>query len=125
MVCCLITKKTEKKLKNIVKNTYCDEEKQIFLYFLYESNYEFSETANNRIFNILNKILQTNEFEIFESKLSILNLINSNDVLLNLAIIYYENNFYNLAIDNVFKSIKEFNLINNSGLNILNKRIIS
>jgi len=112
-------------LKTIIENIYFDEEKQIFLYFLYESNYEFSETANNRIFNILNKILQTNEFEIFESKLPILNLINSNDVLLNLAIIYNDNNFYNLAIDNVFKSIKEFNLINNSGLNILNKRIIS
>lgn len=92
---------------------------------MYGANYEFSKKASHRIFNILNKILQTNEFELFESKLSILNLINSNDVLLNLAIIYYENNFYTLAIDNVFKSIKEFDLITNSGLNILNKRIIN
>lgn len=104
---------------------FSGEEREIFLYFLHEFKYEFSKAASNRIFSILNKILQANEFELFESKLSILNSVNSNDILLNLAIIYYENNFYNLAVDNVLKSIKEFNLINSSGVNILNKRIIN
>jgi glycosyltransferase involved in cell wall biosynthesis len=70
---------------------------------------------------LLDKVLRVKEFIIFEKLLYIYNVINSKSVLINLAEIYYQNNYYKLAAGQVLKSVKELDFINLSGIEILSK----
>jgi len=79
----------------------------------------------NIIFDLLNIILNVASYETFEKSLQFLNLIESDEVLLRLAKLYYNNGFYNLACQEFMRSIKMFNRIDLEGLKMLRKILIA
>lgn len=72
----------------------------------------------------LEKLLNVKEFDLFEKYLIVLNFIDTNLVLIELAKIYYRNGFKELAVKTVIKSIKELDTINAEGVEILAKEIL-
>jgi len=80
----------------------------------------YLEYANS----LLEKLLQVKEFDLFEKYLALLNYIDSKLVLIELAKIYFNNGFKDLAAKTVIKSIKELDTIDADGLGILARVII-
>ncbi|HCT65774.1 MAG TPA: hypothetical protein DIC60_11000 [Lachnospiraceae bacterium] len=111
-------------IKPFVETLKSNEEKQIILYFLDKSTVTFENSSKATIYQILSEILQVSEFELFEKNLEVLNSINSNEVLLDLAEVYYKNGFKELALKNILRSIKELDVINANAVNMLNKEFL-
>ncbi len=101
-----------------------EEEKQVLLSFMEKTEVSFKDSAKPSIYRILSEILQISEFELFEQSLQILNQIDSNEVLLDLANIYYASGYKDLAIKNILRSIKELDIINATAVQILNKEFL-
>ncbi|MDD3014003.1 MAG: glycosyltransferase [Candidatus Gastranaerophilales bacterium] len=80
-----------------------------------------SKIYSDMIFEILEILLIVNEFDLFEKALSLLNCISDKTVLLRLAKLYYEENHYNLALQELMRSIKVFDLIDTEGASMLYK----
>ena len=73
--------------------------------------------------NLLYKLLIIKEYDLFEKLIGILNYIDNNTILISLAKVYDKANLKDLSVKYVLKSIKELNLINYEGINILYKEI--
>lgn len=84
---------------------------------------EDNEIALPAIRNILIEVLKVHEFELFEKLLYVLNYLDSDRVLLELAQIYYNNGFKQMAVKEILRSIKELNAIDPLGVEILYKEI--
>lgn len=78
----------------------------------------------NIICDLLNTLLKVSEFEIFEKSLQLLNLIESDEVLLRLAKIYYVNGFQEMAFKEFIRSIKVFDKIDIEGLDMMKKIVL-
>lgn len=76
------------------------------------------------IFTLLNMIIKVSTPEIFEKSLQLLNLIDNDEVLLNLAKLYYNNGYRNLAYQEFIRSIKLFNKIDAEGLDMMRKALL-
>lgn len=72
---------------------------------------------------VLDKVLKAGEFVFFEKLLPVLNLFDSKTVLLQLARVYYQNQFGAMAVETVLQSIKEFNCIDIASVQILFKEL--
>lgn len=75
------------------------------------------------VITIFDELLKIKEFSLFEKLLGILNHINSNRVLLQLAKIYYKQGFGNLAVKEILRSIKELDTIDYEAVKILYKEL--
>lgn len=71
------------------------------------------------IFEICEVLLINKLFDEFEQALGLLNLISDNSVLLQLAKLYNKHGFKAMAKNEVIRSIKEFDLYDSEGLDIL------
>lgn len=71
------------------------------------------------ITDFLDKLLKVHAFDLFEQFLSILNHVDSKDVLLHLAKLYYSNGLKQMAIKTIYQSLKEFETIDGTSLDIL------
>lgn len=69
--------------------------------------------------DLLDKLLKVQAFDLFEKFLSILNYIDSKEVLLHLAKLYYYNGFKEMAIKTIYQSLKELEIIDGECLNLL------
>ena len=69
--------------------------------------------------DVLGNLLKVKNFTLFETLLEILNSIESKKVLLELAHLYNNNGFGQLAVQEVIRSIKEFNAVDREGIEIL------
>ncbi len=72
---------------------------------------------------ILELLLKTHQFDLFEQMLSCLNYVDSNEILLRLAQLYEKNNLPTLAADHVLRSIKELDTLDASGAEILLRQL--
>lgn len=77
------------------------------------------------VMDILAELLKIREFHLFEKLLNVLNYINSNKVLLELAKIYYNHEFRQMAVSEILRSIKVFNSIDTAAIEILYKESIN
>jgi glycosyltransferase involved in cell wall biosynthesis len=73
------------------------------------------------IFDLLKILIRQKEFEVFERALGLLNCVSDKTVLLKLAKLYYEEDHFGLACQEFMRSIKEFDLIDTEGANMLHK----
>jgi hypothetical protein len=85
------------------------------------SDREESVKFLNIIFELLGIILDAGTPETFEKSLQLLNLIESDEVLLRLAKLYYNSGYYSLAYQEFMRSIKVFGKIDREGIKMLNK----
>lgn len=99
-------------------------EQRILQYFVDKIDVTFECDEKTAIYRVLSEMLQIEAFELFEESLQILNRINSNEVLLDLANIYYVNGYKELAIKNIIRSMKELDVINANAVLILNKEFL-
>ncbi|SHJ76590.1 TPR domain-containing glycosyltransferase [Paramaledivibacter caminithermalis] len=81
------------------------------------------EKALKLIMKIIVEVLKAQEFELFEKLLHVLNYLESNRVLLELAAMYHNNGFKEMAVKEILRSIKELNAIDAKGVEILYKEI--
>ncbi|GMQ64318.1 TPR domain-containing glycosyltransferase [Vallitalea sp. AN17-2] len=72
---------------------------------------------------IFEELLKVQEFELFETLLEILNMIESRYVLLYLAKLYYKTGFKKMAVKEVLRSIKELDAFDLFGAEILYREI--
>lgn len=93
------------------------------LYAKVDAPYVLTEGDSNLyvaiIMDFLDRLLKIKEFDLFEQFLYVLNRVESKDVLMALAKLYYNNDFKEMATKTIFKSIKEFDRIDHECLNIL------
>lgn len=68
---------------------------------------------------LLQIILWSGEYDLFEKLLYVYNHINDPGVMLSLAALYQENGFFKLASETVLRSIKELNVLDPVGAQIL------
>ncbi|SHE48025.1 Glycosyltransferase involved in cell wall bisynthesis [Caldanaerobius fijiensis DSM 17918] len=85
---------------------------------------ETSKEYSDIIFDILDKLLYLEEFEIFENALGLLNLIEDKTVLLRLGKLYYRYGFVQNAENEILRSMKLFNIYDQEALSILNHIIM-
>ncbi|MEA4841971.1 MAG: glycosyltransferase [[Clostridium] symbiosum] len=112
------------RINPLVEAVEDEEKKQVLLSFIEKTEVVFAESAKPGIYRMLSEILQIAEFELFEQSLSILNQIDSKEVLLDLANIYYINGYKEMALKNIIRSIKELDIINANAVQILNKEFL-
>lgn len=86
------------------------------VYFLEGDNHE--EILHISL-NLLGELLKVNEFYLFEKLINILNLIESKNILLELAKLYHNHGFNSMAAKEIIRSIKEFDVIDALGAEIL------
>lgn len=80
---------------------------------------ENPDMALKEIINILELILRSKEVYVFEKALNVLNFINSKNVLLELAKMYSLNNYEELAVEEILRSLKVFEVIDRECVEIL------
>lgn len=130
VICCMASKENglpacdEEGIKALINTLENIEEKQILLYFLEKRSVAFENNDKGIIYRILSEILEVSEFDLFEINLEVLNLINSNEVLLDLAEVYYSNGYKDLAVKNILRSVKELDVINANAVEILSKEFL-
>jgi len=73
----------------------------------------------DEVFNLFSAVLTVSTPEIFEKSLSLLNLIDCDEVLLRLAKFYYNHGLYDLSYQEFIRSIKIFDKIDTKGLNMM------
>ncbi len=112
------------RINPLVEAVKDEEKKQVLLSFIEKTEVVFAESAKPGIYRMLSEILQITEFELFEQSLFILNQIDSKEVLLDLANIYYINGYKEMALKNIMRSIKELDIINANAVQILNKEFL-
>lgn len=96
-------------------------DRAVYLAFQQVSDASLDSSAFGRITSVLSKLLSVRAYDVFEHALCILNLVDSNEVLLLLADIYYQNEFHDMAVKTILRSVKELDIINTNAVFILNK----
>lgn len=97
---------------------------QLIKLFTKEATEVLSEDENEReytaiIFEICEILLINKKFDEFESALNLLNLISDKSVLLVLGKLYYKYGFIEMAKKEIIRSIKEFEVYDAEGMDIL------
>lgn len=123
VVCSLICNDHVTAYHLLMQKSTSEEEQRILAWFLEEKEDSFEKTARSKIFSILSLLLKVFEVDLFEQKLAVLNLIESNEILLDLANLYYENGYKDLAVKSILKSVKELDVMNADAAYLLNKEI--
>ncbi|QCX34238.1 glycosyltransferase [Caloramator sp. E03] len=100
---------------NLILNKKCD---------IICSDREVSKSYLNPIFELLSVLLKLQRFDEFEKTLEMLNLIESDEVLLLLAKLYYNNGFYKQSYKEFTRSIKIFDKIDAEGLDMMRNALI-
>lgn len=85
---------------------------------------EDSKKYLSLIFELLSILLKLQRFDEFEKALEMLNLIESDEVLLELAKLYYNNGYYKQAYKEFIRSIKLFDKIDAQGLDMMKKSLM-
>ncbi len=98
------------------KNIICENK-----YSTISDDKEESAQYIDMIFILLNLILRTSTPEMFEKSLGLLNLIKSDEVLLRLAKLYFNNEYYELAYQEIIRSIKILNKIDSEAISMMKK----
>jgi hypothetical protein len=80
---------------------------------------ESSREYEKIIFEILDRLLGFKRFELFERALNLLNLIDSDDVLMQLGKLYYRYGYNVLAREELVRSIKAFEVYDGESLDML------
>ncbi|MDI6603879.1 MAG: glycosyltransferase [Thermoanaerobacteraceae bacterium] len=81
---------------------------------------EKSRIYSDIIFFILDRLLELREFNLFEKALNMLNLVDEKDILLRLGKLYFKHGVYKLAEEELMRSMKLFDVMDNEGLSMLN-----
>lgn len=84
---------------------------------------ENTEISLNILEEFLNNILLIKEYDLFQKLVEILNYIDDKSVLITLSKVYEANGFKDLAIKEIYNSIKKFDYIDSWCVEILNKEI--
>jgi glycosyltransferase involved in cell wall biosynthesis len=84
---------------------------------------DFKEEYSFIILEILDILLQCNELKIFKEALQLLNLTDDESIFLSLGKLYYNRGFKLSAKNQIFFSIRAFNIIDDEGLDILKDTI--
>jgi tetratricopeptide (TPR) repeat protein len=71
------------------------------------------------ISSLLDKVLRSRDYILFEKLLKIYNCMDSKAVLINLAEIYYQNGLYKMASTQVLRSIRDLEYLDPLGIEIL------
>lgn len=95
------------------------------IYFNNECNMitENTEISLNILEEFLNYILLLKEYDLFQKLVEILNYVDDKGVLITLSKVYEANGFKDLAIKEIYNSIKKFHYIDTWSIEILNKEI--
>jgi len=96
-------------------------EKTVYSAFLEADSNPLDDKTLDIISQVLSNLLAVSEYDAFEKALSILNLVESNNVLLCLSKIYFDSGFRDMAIKTILRSVKEFGAIDSKAAMILNK----
>lgn len=115
---------------NIIKK-YCSSSsynlyENLYNIYLNKSPFEINDNTKEILIeseSFFNKLILIKEFDLFQELIEILNYINDESVLITLAKVYKSNNLIDLAYETTLESIKRFNYIDISGLEILNLKI--
>lgn len=84
---------------------------------------ENTEISLNILEEFLNYILLLKEYDLFQKLVEILNYVDDKGVLITLSKVYEANGFKDLAIKEIYNSIKKFDYIDTWSIEILNKEI--
>lgn len=98
---------------------------------LYEIHEKRIDSVNNQCNDktvsiaviLLNMLIKTGEFSLFQTLLPIFNKVDDRRVLLYLAKIYYANSFPAMAVNTIMRSVKELDAIDGECAGILWKEI--
>ena len=85
---------------------------------------ENTEISLKIIEEFLNNILIIKEYDLFQKLIEILNYIDDKSVLITLSKVYYSNGFKDLAIKEIYNSIKKFDYIDSCSIDIISKEIL-
>lgn len=119
------------KALSIINNNCSNLEYQVYLELkdIYLNNKCTMITENTQIsLNILeeflNNILGIKEYNLFQKLVEILNYVDDESVLITLSKVYEANGFKDLAIKEIFNSIKKFDFVDSWSTEILYKEIL-
>ncbi len=124
IACCLIDTENKEQLIEIISTFSNLEENSVYMAFLNKHCGSLEKQSINIIKPILSNLLAVKEYDVFENTLNILNLVNDEEILLELADVYYKNNYHDMAVKTILRSIKELDSINSNAVLILNKLFI-
>lgn len=89
------------------------------LYVGNEVDKEFDEPILKEVINLLQILIRANKFEMFEKAVPSLNYINSKNCLLELAKLYERNGYTPMALEEIIRSLKEFDKLDEESIDIL------
>ena len=119
------------KALSIIKNNCSNFEYLMYLelkdiYFNSKCNTitENTEISLNILEEFLNIILGIKEYDLFQKLVEILNYVDDKSVLITLSKVYEGNGFKDLAIKEIFNSVKKFDYLDTWSIEILNKEIL-
>ncbi len=121
LVCSLLCSEVGDSFIELLQSKEESLEKAVYLSFLGLVVESLPPAAQAIIVSILVKLLTIKKFDLFEQVLSILNLVDSNEILLSLAEVYYISNYQDMAVGSIIRSIKELDCLNARAVMILNK----
>ncbi|MCL2224385.1 MAG: glycosyltransferase [Defluviitaleaceae bacterium] len=99
-------------------------EAAVYHAFLCESDAALDKKTLHTISDVLSHLLAVREYDAFQKALNVLNLVDSNDVLLYLSKVYSDNNFRDMAVKTILRSIKELGALNSAAADILHKEFV-
>ncbi|MDU5111683.1 MAG: hypothetical protein E6248_14670, partial [Clostridium sp.] len=127
----LINNSSTDKALSLIKNNCSNFEHLVYseIESIYTNNKcnmitENTEISLSIIEELLNNILIIKEYDLFQKLVEILNYIDDKSVLITLAKVYYSNEFEDLAIKEIYNSIKKFDYLDSWSIDILNKEIL-
>ncbi len=122
--CCLLVTKLSQQFAEIINSMPEKEESCVYLAFIKGNDSLLDKQVLNTISQILSRLLAVEEYDVFQEALSILNQVESKEVLLKLAEVYYNNNYPDMAVSTILRSVKELDIIDSSAVMILNKAFL-
>lgn len=122
--CCVLCRQLKDDFLSIARTVEEKTERIIYLAFIEAHGEPLEKESLSTIASVLSIVLSTNEYQVFEDVLSILNLVEGDEALLALAEVYYHNNYHDMAVKTILRSVKELNCINSTAVSILNKEFI-
>ncbi len=122
--CCVLCRQLKDDFLSIARTVEEKTERIIYLAFIEAHGEPLEKESLSTIASVLSIVLSTNEYQVFEDVLSILNLVEGDEALLALAEVYYHNNYHDMAVKTILRSVKELDCINSTAVSILNKEFI-
>jgi len=97
-------------------------EKSVYHAFLEAASSPLDDKALCIISQVLSNLLAVSEYDVFEKALNILNIVESNNILLRLSKIYFNNGFHDMAVKTILRSVKELGTLDSEAIMILSKK---